>query len=292
MKENFWSVFLAVALVAAMVLYMITYTVPQGSQAVVLRFGRFRDDVRVEPGLNLKWPAPIDRVVIKDTRVQMLSVIGKPVSTKDENIIIPSIAVGWRVKDLKTYLQRVRNDREAEASISDRVDDARSRVANTFALADIISPDPSQPEAYKNLETRLLEELRRSVQQSDYGVEIVTLHVTGLALPEPSTEKVNERMIAERERRSQQTIIEGQNEAQRIRNQANLERQKAISQAMADARRMRGEGDARAAAHYQVFKENPALANFLMHLETMKAILNEKTTITLPVDRPDRKSVV
>lgn len=114
----------------------------------------------------------------------------------------------------------------------------------------------------------------------------MTLHVTGLALPEPSTEKVNERMIAERERRSQQTIIEGQNEAQRIRNQANLERQKAISQAMADARRMRGEGDARAAAHYQVFKENPALANFLMHLETMKAILNEKTTITLPVDRP------
>lgn len=286
MKENLWSVLLAVALVAAMLLYMITYTVPQGSQGVVLRFGRFLEDVQIEPGLNLKWPAPIDRVVIRDTRVQVLSVIGKPVSTKDENIIIPSIAVGWRVTDLKKYLQRVRNDREAEASISDRVDDARSRVANTFPLAEIISPDPKQPEAYRNLESRLLDEVRRSVKQSDYGIEIVTLQITGLALPEPSTEKVNERMIAERDRRSQQTVTEGENEAQRIRNQANLERQKAISQAMADARRMRGEGDARAAEHYRIFKENPSLATFLMHLETMKAILNEKTTVTLPVDRP------
>jgi membrane protease subunit HflC len=91
-------------------------------------------------------------------------------------------------------------------------------------------------------------------------------------------------MKAERTRRTQATISEGEAEAIRIRTQADKKRSVLMAAAEARAKAIRGQGDAEAARYYQMLEADPDLAIFLSNLETLQEILKERATIVLPAD--------
>lgn len=294
MNKNIWTMLAAGIVCVILALAMFTFTVDNETQAVVYTFGAIRKDgVKKEPGLWFRWPTGIQSVVLVDTRNRSLAVRGnEPVTTRDENQIYLSLNLVWRVRDAETFIKRMNNDEglsveeKAARYLQDRVRDARLRAVNQFPLSALISDKPEQKKNYAAFQDTLLKTVEKEVARSDSGIELKSLEVTRISLAKSSSQAIFESMIKERTIRSEKNITDGKNEAMQIVNRANLQRQNLVSQAMADARRTKGEGDAAAAEHYKEFRKNPQLANFLRRLDTLEEILKNKATVALPVNNP------
>ena len=88
-------------------------------------------------------------------------------------------------------------------------------------------------------------------------------------------------MIAERKRVADKYIAEGESEARKIRISADSAKVIKLADAEAEAKEIRAKGDAEAAKHYAVFKQNPALAEFLRKLDALREIMKGRTTIVV-----------
>ena len=119
-----------------------------------------------------------------------------------------------------------------------------------------------------------------------YGIEIVDLGIRQLGVPGPVTESVFNRMKEEREAVVRTLQADGQSQADSIVGQAKGQATRIKAEAEAKARAIEGQGDAEAAQYYAAFLENPALANFLRRLETLRKTLSERTTLVLDSETP------
>jgi membrane protease subunit HflC len=115
----------------------------------------------------------------------------------------------------------------------------------------------------------------------DYGIEVAFLGIGKLGLPRDITEKVYERMRAEREEVAERYRSEGEGEAIIIKAKAESESDQVLAAARAEATRIRGRGDAEAARYYSAFEEDPGLASFLKKLEIMELSLKTNATVIL-----------
>jgi len=284
-KRNRWTIAVAALIVVMLLLYTFCFTVQANTVAVVKTLGQITS-VRTEAGLYGKWPWPIQSVQTIDARERQLSVIGKEIPTRDEKNIIVTVVAAWKVTDAEKFVTRLGDDKSAETKLSSRIEDARSRVIKTVNLGDIITVDPKQAENFNAFHNSLLKSIRDGLQDADYGIDVTHLWIPSIAFPPSVTEKVFARMTQERKRKSEKTIKEGKNEANMIRNQAQLQQAKMLANANADAIAIRGQGEAAAAEFYKVFKENPELANTLRKLDALKEILQKRATVVLPSDAP------
>ena len=123
-------------------------------------------------------------------------------------------------------------------------------------------------------------------QISSFGIEIVGVGINSLGVPKTITEKVFERMIAERKQFADKSIAEGKSEAKKIRIKADSERTNMIADAEAEAQRIRAEGDAKAAEFYEAFKTQPHLAEFLRKLEALRIVMKGRTTVIFDTKTP------
>ncbi len=293
-KKSIWTILLAIIVVGILALAMFTFTVEESTNAIVYTFGAVREDgVKNEPGLYFRWPVGIQRIVTVDTKERILKVPGnEPVTTKDQNPFYLSLSISWKVSDAGLFIRRLTNDEgltieeNAQRFLQDKVRGARQRTVNQFNLSDIFSDSKEQPKEYKKFVNTLLTQVRQETEQSDYGIVVDNLFITRIAFPQTNSKAIFDSMIKERELRSEKNITDGKNEAAQIINRANLQKQNLISQAMADSRRIKGQGDAAAAEFYKAFRENPQLANFLRRLDTLEEILKKKATVTLPSKNP------
>jgi len=97
---------------------------------------------------------------------------------------------------------------------------------------------------------------------------------------------VFERMKAERQAEIQKIEAEGERQAKTIKAEADLEANKILAQARAEAIQINGEAEAQAAKHYEVFKQNPELANFLFNRKALEGLLKENSTLILDPNTP------
>lgn len=126
----------------------------------------------------------------------------------------------------------------------------------------------------------------RPVARESYGVDIVDIGFKHLGFPEQVTGKVFARMQAERNRKSEKYRSEGERDAQRIRSEAEEKAQTILADAEARAQNIRAEGDQLAAREYVAFQKNPELAAFLRKLQSLRKVLDEKTTVVLDTNTP------
>jgi membrane protease subunit HflC len=117
-----------------------------------------------------------------------------------------------------------------------------------------------------------------------YGLKITNVGIRSLILPEEISKNVFDRMIAERKGIASNYRAEGKRQADTIRAEADSMKSQTIANAEAEAKIIKAEGDAEAAKHYAVFREDPALAIFLRKLDSLKKILGNKTTLVLDTD--------
>jgi membrane protease subunit HflC len=126
--------------------------------------------------------------------------------------------------------------------------------------------------------------LDTALAQAGYGIKVESVGIHKIILPESTTEKVFETMIASRERLAENALQEGQAQASAIRSEATSARERILAFAERRAQAIRSQGDREAAVQYSSFSKNEEFAIFLRKIEALKKMLDHNTTFVLSAD--------
>ena len=280
-----WPTMLLGLFVAAVLLVAVfSFQLPQTQSAVVTTFGRPSEVT--EAGLHFRWPFPFQRVYRFDRRVRCFEGgDGKleETMTSDGHNILVGIYVNFRVKDAKTFFVTLENVTKAENQLNSWMRGFKNAAFGRYRFNQIINTDPKQMKL-----AEIQDAIRRDLekQASGYGIEIVGVGINTINVPKTISEKVFDRMIAERKRIADKYIAEGNSEARKIRISADSGRTIKLADAEAKAKEIRAQGDAEAAQYYAVFKQNPELAEFLRKLDSLKVVMKGRTTLVVDTRTP------
>jgi membrane protease subunit HflC len=280
MKNIAITIFIALVAVV-MGLYLIAFQVRETESALVTRFGKPVREI-TEPKLYFKWPAPIERVHKFDSRMKVFEADLGETTAKDAVPIIVNTYVVWRIAEPLKFLNSVGTVKEAEVKLYSQITDTQNRVIGQHSFGEFVNSD-SEKIKFNQIEAEMLADLEQTLSD-EYGIEIKTLGIKQLKVSKDVTVKVFERMKAARNRRTETTIARGQAEAAKIRTDANLKKTKLLATAEARAKKIRGQGDAKAAEYYKMLEEEPELAMFLRNIEALEKILKERSTIVIRDD--------
>ena len=247
---------------------------------IVTRFGRV---VRVlaEPGLHLV--APFDRVVRLDKRILFFRPAASEYLTIDKKNLDVDSLVMWRIGDPVRFLATVATPAAGEQRLSDIILAEIGAVMGRYPASVLISTDPAK----SNYQAIASEVVRRVADfaRTNYGIDVVSVDIRRLHLPELNREHVFERMKAERAKIAKENRSAGELEAKRIIAEADHEKIRIDSQAAGQAERIKAEADAEASRTYAAaFGRDPKFYQFLRTLRAYDKILDEKTTLFLPAD--------
>lgn len=267
-----------------MAVYLVTFQVRETQSAFITRFGKPLEDRQItKPGLYFKLPTPIEQVHKFDSRMRVFEAAElSETTTKGAVPIIVNTYVVWRIAEPLKFLNAVKTVDNAEEKLRNQINDTQNRVIGQHAFSEFVNSDPSKIR-FDEIQAEMLADLQQPVLE-DYGIEIKTLGIKQLKISEDVTKQVFERMKAERQRRTEATIAEGEAEAVKIRTEADKKRTVLLAAAEARAKAIRGQGDAEAAQYYQMLEEDPQLAIFLRNLEALLATLKDRATIVIPAD--------
>lgn len=262
-------------------IYLVTFQVRETESVLVTRFGKPVAEI-TEPGLKWKLPAPIHRVHRFDSRLRVLE--GELVETPTKGavpVIVKSFVV-WRIAEPLKFLNAVETEADAEDKLRSRINDTQNRVIGQHVFGEFVNSDPAKIQ-FEAIQADMLADLQGPVRQ-DYGIEIKTLGIKQLKVSEKVTKDVFERMKADRQRRTEATIAQGNAEATRIRTDAEAKKTALLAAAEGRAKAIRGQGDAEAAQYYELLEAAPDLAIFLRDLEALQKTLKDRATIIIPGD--------
>ncbi len=178
---------------------LFVYQVRMSEVAVVTLFGKIVS-TKDQPGPGLRLPWPIEKVYKLDQRVQNFQDNFEQVKLQDQNTLLLSVYVGYRISQPDVFFTNFFNGSisEAEKVLSEIVRNSKGEVAGRHNFADFISADPAQMQ-FGQIEQQILTSVQNRVTDLHYGIEIKFLQIQKIGLPESVTQNVFARMIAERQ---------------------------------------------------------------------------------------------
>lgn len=277
---------LPLTLTAAILLALMTgFVLRQNEQAVVTRFGK-PVNVLAAPGLYFKWPWPIEALNRVDTRLNFHEARLSEALTRDRRNVIVPVFLAWRVSDPLKFLEAMGNAENARGKLDSLVSSAKNTVLGTCEFKQLLSDEPSGLATLDEIESRILAIVAPQAA-STFGVQIESIGIERIMLPEANTSYVFERMRAERSQFAERYLAEGRQEADAIRAKTNAQKTAILADAQRDAEIKRGEGEAEAARIYsQAHSRNAGFYLFLRRLDTLKRTINQNTTLILDTTRP------
>lgn len=284
MKRNPVTLIVGVLLIAIFVSLLFTFQVRTTEVVVVTTFGKATRPV-TEPGLKLRWPWPIQQLHRFDKRVRNFESPFEQVLTSDGFTLLLSVYAGWTISDPMVYLERFGDSpRKAEESLEGLVRNANTIVGKQ-PFSSFISTNPQEIK-FADIERQMLARVQEELRTNSYGVEVRFLGIRQLGLPESVTKLVFDRMQSERQVKVAAIKAEGERTATDIRTAADLASSKILSQADARALSIQGEAEKAAAKSFEVFKQEPELAIFLLKLRALETFLKERSTLILDQSTP------
>jgi membrane protease subunit HflC len=259
-------------LVAAVLASLALFTVDQRESAIVFQLGEIKE-VITEPGLRTKWPL-IQNVRYFDKRILTIDDpdTERFVTSEKKNLLVDAF-VKWKIADVRQYY------------ISVTGDEARARSRLTQIINSVLREEIGKRSVQEVVSTerdKIMEVVRDKVIQDarPLGVQIVDVRLKRVELPADVSEAVYRRMEAERRAVASQLRSQGASEAEKIRAEADKDREVIVAEAYRDAQRVKGEGDARAAAIYaKAFSENPEFYSFYRSLEAYRASFRSRADV-------------
>ncbi len=253
------------------------FVVDQRQFGVVYAFGQIKSVV-TEPGLNFKLPPPFQNVSYIDKRLLTLeSTDTEPTLTAEKQRVVIDWFVRWRISDPSAYIRNVGVDERAGATQLNRV------VRNSF------QQEVNKRTVKELLSTRregLMEDVKREVlaavrgAEKPWGMDVVDVRITRIDYAETITKSVYDRMEAERKRVANELRSTGLAEGEKIRADADRQREVIVAEAFRSAQKIKGEGDAEAARSYNdSFGRDPAFAQFYRSLEAYKSSFASKNDV-------------
>ena len=262
----------AIALTVLIALAMAMFAVDQRQHALVFQLGEVKR-VITEPGLNFKIPM-IQNVRFFDNRILTLD-NNEPerfITSEKKNVLVDSY-VKWRIVDPKLYYISVGGDEaRAKTRLNQTVNAGLREEFGKRTVHDVISGEREQ----------IMEDMRAKADADarKIGVQIVDVRLKRVELPNEVSEAVYRRMEAERKRVANELRSEGYAEAEKIRADADRQREVIVADAYRDAQKIKGEGDAQATAIYgQAFNQNPDFYAFYRSLEAYRGSFKSKNDV-------------
>ena len=217
------------------------FQVAAWEKAVLFRLGEIvRTDI--QPGLHFKTPF-INNVRKFDGRILTLDVEPERFLTVEKKNVIVDSFVMWRIDDVRRFYTAVMGDeRNARQRLEQIVKDGMRGLFSKRTVNEVVSGERST----------IMEDLvgAASAQAEKIGIQIVDIRVKRVDLPAEVSNSVFRRMQAERARVAKEFRSEGAEEAEKIRADADRQRQVLIAEAYSEAEQIRGQGDATAAEIY------------------------------------------
>lgn len=281
MKKKIGKAVGVIVLIAALVILgNSAFVIKENQYGLIREFGKI-ERVISEPGLYFKVPFIQEKDTV--TKELLLYDIAKSdVITQDKKSMIVDSFVLWRVIDPKVFAQTLNtSEQNAEGRINVAVYNSIKNVISSMTQSDIIA-------ARGQKLTNLIMENVAGINQ--YGIEITTVEIKLLDLPEDNKNAVFERMISERENIAATYTAEGKSDAQKIRNSTDKETALMISEAEKSAEILKAEGEAEymkeiAAAYDGEMKAD--FYSFTRSLDALKiSIEGGDKTIILDKDSP------
>jgi membrane protease subunit HflC len=244
------------------------FVVDQRQHALVLALGEIRR-VITEPGLYFKLPPPFQSVVYIDNRVLTLDTPDTDRARTSENVeLLVDSFVKWRVKDpiqfYRTFGER------GEVAARDRMNDLlRDAIQNAFRRRTVNEVTSRERDKVRQ---EITDAMAEGATRQNFGVDIVDVRLKRVEFSPSVLPNVFGRMESERKRVANERRSTGQAEGERIRADADRQREVIVAEAYRDAQKIKGEGDAKAASIYaQAFGQNPEFADFYRGLEALRA---------------------
>ena len=271
-------------IVITLSLYLVSFQVRETESCLVTTFGKATRPL-VEPGVHFKWPFPIQQVYRFDSRMRVFAPQVEETPTAGGEPIIVNTYVVWKISRPLEFFNAVKTVRKAEDELlRSRIRNTQNNVIGRHYFSEFVNSDESRIK-FEAIEAEMLSDLRQAVADANYGIEIKALGMKQLKVSEEVSKEVFERMKAERNRRAEAIISQGTVEANKIRTDTDRKSQELLAAAEARAKRIRGQGDAEAAKHYEKLEDDPELAMLLRDLEALQKILADRTTLVVPTDK-------
>ena len=268
----------SIAIFTLIILFVLStiIVVDETEQIVILQFGKPVQTI-TEPGLNFKFPAPIQVSNSFDKRLLEYDVPPEEILSRDKKSLIIDNYVRWRIVDPLLFLQTVRAIPTAKTRLDDIVYSELRQELGNHDMAEIIT------------ETRelIMEKvtIASNEETSKYGIEVIDVRIRRVDLPRENEASIYARMEAERKRQANKFRSEGEEEAQKIRAATDRDKTVILAEAYKTAQKIRGEGEAEALDIYaKSFSKDPDFYEFLRTLETYEKVIDKKTTLVLPGD--------
>ena len=266
------SLLVAVALASSML-----FVVDQRQFGVVYALGQIKS-VITEPGLHVKLPPPFQNVSYVDKRLLTLkSSDTEPTLTAEKQRVVIDWYVRWRISDPQAYIRNVGLDERAGTDQLKRVvRNSFQQEVNKRTVKELLSSQREQ------LMADVKREVLAAVRGADkpWGMDVVDVRITRVDYAETITKSVYDRMEAERKRVANELRSTGSADGEKIRADADRQREVLVAQAFRDAQKIKGEGDARASALYaDAFGRDPAFAQFYRSLEAYRSSFRNKSDV-------------
>jgi len=249
------------------------FVVDQRQYAVVFALGEIKQ-VIAKPGLHFKLPPPFQNVQYFDNRILTIDTadVDRFITSEKLNVQIDTF-VKWRIADPRQFFVSVGG---SELIASDRLQRSlRDTLNNEVArktVSDVISGKRQE----------LLDSVRNKMNEDakQIGAEVIDVRLKRVDFAPEVSERVYDRMQSERKRVANERRATGAGESEKIRADADRQRDVLIAEAYRDAQKVKGEGDARASALFaEAFGKNPEFANFYRSLEAYRASFRSRSDV-------------
>jgi membrane protease subunit HflC len=263
---------LVVAIIVLILLSMSTFVVDQRQAAIVFQLGEV---MRLEttPGLKFKLPL-VQNVRFFDSRILTMDTAEPErfITAEKKNVLVDSY-VKWRIVDVKQYYVSVGGDEtRAQTRLMQTVNSAMREEFGKLNIHDVVS-------GKRDALMRVVQE-KTDGDARKIGVEVLDVRLKRVDFPVEISGSVYSRMEAERKRVANELRATGNAESEKIRADADKQRQVILANAYRDAQKIKGEGDAKATSLYaSAFGRNSEFFSFYRSLEAYKQTFKDKNDV-------------
>jgi membrane protease subunit HflC len=267
--KNYASTLLGVLVALLLLARSSLYIVDQRQQAILFQLGEVVD-VKTSPGLYFKIPLA-QNVRYFDSRILTMDTAEPErfITSEKKNVLV-DLFVKWRIVDVKQYYVSVRGDEMlAQTRLAQTVNSSLRDEFGNRTVHDVVSGERDK-----------IMEIMRQKADADarkIGVEVVDVRLKRVDLPQEVSESVYRRMEAERKRVANELRSTGSAESEKIRADADRQREVILAEAYRKAQEVKGEGDAKASAIYAgAFQANPEFYAFYRSMDAYKQSFKNK----------------
>ena len=267
------GLFVAGLLILLMILSSTLFIVDQKQVGVVYALGEIKE-VITEPGLKAKLPPPFQNVVFLDKRIQTLdSTETRAIFTAEKKSLVIDWLAKWRIAEPRQFIRNNGTDfRNLESRLSQVVQAAFNEEVTKRNVRGVLSEE--REKVMQDVRSRLADEAK------SFGIELVDIRIKRVDFVADITDAVYRRMQSERQQVANELRSQGGAEGERIRADADRQREVIIAEAYRDAQKLKGEGDAKASALYaDAFGRDPQFAQFYRSLEAYRASFRSRSDV-------------